>query len=552
MTAAARGGGLAAFYAAATVVMLWPIVNFGALGTASYEGDARLIIWTLGWNNHALLAGTPLFDSNIFYPAARSLAYNEHLFGLSLFTLPIYALTRNPVLGHNLALVGSFVLNGLAAHALLKRLTRHHAAAAAGSFVFTFSFYKMLHAHGHLHLVWSWLIPLSILLLDRWRERPSLGRALLWGMAVALQALTSWYMAVLAILAQPVAGAAAVLCLRHEHRARVVWQLAAAALAAALVVWPFAQPYRTLPRAPAHEASRHAADLSAYVMPPQHTWLGQLWLRHIGPGPRGVWGERTLYVGWLALLLAAAGLWQAVAARRWRVLCTAGILTAVAFALSLGPSPRGWSPFEALAALPGLGALRAPARFSLLVLLGLSIFATLGADLVCRRARRGQVVVVLLLPIMLAEWFVVGFPGGRPRPFGIPAIYATEVLADRRPLVALPDYRDSPQWFKGADYLLFATLRWPPIVNGFGRSEPPGHRRVISHMMAFPGPNNARTMRRLGVAYVVVHASRYADGAESLLRDARASPEYVLRAQVGSDYLFEVRPEAPAAHPPLP
>jgi hypothetical protein len=71
-------------------------------------------------------------------------------------------------------------------------------------------------------------------------------------------------------------------------------------------------------------------------------------------------------------------------------------------------------------------------------------------------------------------------------------------------------------------------------------------------MMAFPGPNNARTMRRLGVAYVFVHGSRYPDGACDLLRVALASPEYVMRARVGSDYLFDVRPEGPGIDPPLP
>jgi hypothetical protein len=532
--------------------MLWPIVNFGELASASYEGDARLIIWTLAWNNHAVLTGAPLFDSNIFYPAERSLAYNEHLFGLGLFTLPIYAATRNPVLAHNVALVGSFVLNGLAAHALLKRLTAHHVAAAAGSIVYTFSFYKMLHAHGHLHLVWTWLIPLSILWLERWRERPSAGRASLWAAAVALQALTSWYLAVLTILTQSVAGGAVLWRLHRERRVKYAWQLAAAAMVAAIVVWPFAQPYRSLRKAPAHEASRHAADLAAYVVPPEHTWLGQQWLRYIGPGPRSVWGERTLYVGWLALLLAGAGVCHGAAQRRWRVMAAAGVLTVVAFTLSLGPSERSWSLFEALAALPGVGALRAPARFSLLVLLGVSIFAALGADLVCRRARHGPLVVAALMPFMLAEWFVIGFPAGRPRAFDIPPIYRVDALADGRPLVALPDYRDSPQWFKGADYLFFSTLRWPPLVNGFGRTEPPGHRRVISHMMAFPGPNNARTMRRLGVAYVIVHGARYPDGARDLLRVALASPEYTMRARVGSDYLFEVRPAEPGIDPPLP
>src|SRR5262245_40653010 len=139
-------------YTVMTLVMTYPLINFTALGSASYLGDARLIIWTLAWDNHAVLSGLPLFQSNVFYPATDSLAYNEHLFGLSLFTLPIYAASHNPVLAYNAVWLLSFVLNGLAAHALLKRYTQSDLAALTGSVVYTFSFYKMLHAHGHLHL----------------------------------------------------------------------------------------------------------------------------------------------------------------------------------------------------------------------------------------------------------------------------------------------------------------------------------------------------------------------------------------------------------------
>ena len=152
--------------------MVSQLVNYSSFGTASFEGDARLIIWTLAWDNHAVLDRLPLFDANIFYPAPHSLAYNEHLFGLSLFTLPLYGLTRNPVLAYNLVWLLSFVLNGLAMHALLRRYTGRELASFTGALVYTFCYYKMLHAHGHLHLVWTWLLPLSVLALHRWNDSP--------------------------------------------------------------------------------------------------------------------------------------------------------------------------------------------------------------------------------------------------------------------------------------------------------------------------------------------------------------------------------------------
>ncbi len=105
----------------------------------------------------------------------------------------------------------------------------------------------------------------------------------------------------------------------------------------------------------------------------------------------------------------------------------------------------------------------------------------------------------------------------------------------------LPDYGRTPLWANEPDYLLFSTATWTPIVNGYGRSTPPEHLHVISHMKAFPGPNNAKTMRELGVEYVVLRSAAYPDGAAEILAGAAASPEYELIAHIGTDYLFRVK-----------
>jgi hypothetical protein len=191
---------------------------------------------------------------------------------------------------------------------------------------------------------------------------------------------------------------------------------------------------------------------------------------------------------------------------------------------------------------------RAPARFGLIVLLGTSMFAAYGAAEALRRwGRPAALSLGLLVPLMLAEWFVIGFPAGKPRPETVSAVYSHPAVRSARALVSLPDYRGTATWYDGADYLLYATTHWRPIVNGYGRAEPPDHRRVISHMRAFPGPNNARTLRELGVDLVVVHSGRYEDGASDIIAGALESREYELVAQMDGDYLFGVRQEAGTA-----
>ena len=532
-------------YAAVALVMMAPLTNYSALGSASYPGDARLIIWTLAWDNHAVLNRLPLFDANVFYPAQRSLAYNEHLFGVSLFTLPIYAATGNAVLAYNIVWILSFVLNGVSMHALLRRYTGWELAAFAGSLVYTFSFYKMLHAHGHLHLVWTWLLPLSLLALHRWNDRPSVPRGLFWGAIVTLQALTSWYMAVIV----GVANGALLLALATGWRRDGVRRFAHVGAAAALVlicVWPFAREYRSLAPADRSEAVSNSADAAAYLVPPENTWTGRVWLDRFGAGPRWIWGERTVFLGWTALALALCGAIVGVR-RRSRLAAFYLLLALAALALSLGPAAAGggatWRPFDLLARLPAVNAFRAPARFALLVLLGVSVLVAIAADaLQSRFPRVSRLALALLLPLMLSEWYVVGFPNGKPQPFDIAPIYRDPHLRTARAIVSLPDYRATAEWWAGSDYLLYSMAHWRPIVNGFGRSEPPEHFRVVSHMRAFPGPNNVRTMRRLGVEYLVLHAERYGSGVDEVLRVAMAMPEYTLVARVGQDYLFRVNP----------
>ena len=532
-------------YAAVTLVMMAPLVNYSAPGSASYPGDARLIIWTLAWNNHAVLNALPLFDANVFYPAERSLAFNDHLFGVSLFSLPIYALTGNAVLAYNVLWILSFILNGVSMHALLRRYTRRDLAAFAGALVYTFSFYKMLHAHGHLSLVWTWLLPLSLLALHRWNDRPSLVRGLLWAVIVTLQALTSWYLAVLVAVAN---GALLIVLATRWRQAwgRRVAHVAAAAALAAVCLWPFAREYLDLAPVGRSEALSNSADAAGYLVPPENTWGGRVWLARMGEGPRWIWGEGTVFLGWTALAIglcgASVGLFQ-----RSRVAAFYLLLALAAVSLSLGPAAigteAGWRPFELLAQLPGVSGFRAPARFALLVLLGLSVLVAIAVSaLQSRFPVASRIALAVLLPLMLSEWYVVGFPGGKPAPFKTPPIYRQPELRTARALVSLPDYRETPQWWANADYFFYSMAHWRPIVNGVGRGEPPEHFRVVSHMRAFPGPNNVRTMRRLGVEYLVLHADRYGPGVDEVLRVAGTMPEYTLVKQIGQDYLFRINP----------
>ena len=565
-----RAALIVAAYAALTLVVSWPYVNYRQFGSASYGGDARLVIWTLAWDNHAVLSGLPLFQSNLFFPAAESLRYNEHLFGVSLFTLPWTAAGASPVLAYSATWWLAWLLNGITAFTLLRRYVRDPYAAFVGSLAFVCSFYVMLHAHGHLHLIWLWPLPLSMLLLERWFDDSRLWRLVLWTCVFVLGALTSWYVAVMMLIVNGLAGLT-LLCCRDRYVGRVfrpdryvgrvfrpgvsqnagavfrpgvrqLIQLAAAGLIVAVALFPFARHYVGLQATPG-EAVANSATLGSYLVPPANTLVGRWWLAHIDRGPGPIWGEQTLFAGWVALTLAVVGFIAIVRGRHVpRRAWVFPALALVGFLVSLGPSPAllggsTFAPFAWLSALPGFEGMRAPARFGIVLMLGVSGLAAIGASALVRAwVPRTPALLLAVVPLMLAEWFVVGFPAGKPSPYPVPAIYQSAELRSANALVSLPEYFGTPEWVFGGDYLYYSMSHWRPIVNGFGRTTPDGYADLVAQVRDFP--HRAAELRGLGVQYVVVHAERYPNHGHDILAAARASAGCHLVRQVGDDYLF--------------
>ncbi len=557
----ARLAGIAAVYVVACRVMLAPICNFGALSSATYEGDVRLVVWALAWDNHAMLSRLPLFSANIFYPTPASLAYGEHFVGISLFSLPVFVLTHNPVLAYNVVWILSYVLSAAAAHYLTWRLTRDHLAALVSGLTYAFCFYRMHHGHGHLHLLWGFWIPISLIVMERWIATRSWRQLGLLVTILALQALSSWYQAVMIVVADAVLMVWLTIIEPALDRRWNQWtwprvtkllaQAVAGGAVALAAVWPFARHYRVLASGGPAEAAAASADLTAFLMPPENTVLGQWLLRGGVTGPRWIWGELTVYLGWTTLMLACVGAAAAIIGRaewlrRFRFFILLGV---VAAALAFGPSAAElgdnqwhWSAFGMLTRIPGVELFRAPARFAALLTLALSALA--GAACARLHERFGPIArwaTALAIPVLLAESYVVNFPTGPPKPFPVPMIYRAVATLPSGPLVSLPDYVSGPTWFREPDYQYLSIAHWFPIVNGYSRAVPPGFVERMQRLMMFPDREAVESIQEVGIRYIVVHSREYPAGPSAVER-ARVDERFRLLSSFGSDYLFEFVP----------
>ncbi len=531
--------------------MLAPIFNFDHIATASYGGDARAFIWVLAWDNHAVLARVPvLFEANKLYPLHNALTYGEHLFGISLFALPLYAVTRNPVFAYNIVWLLAYAGSAAAVHLLAWRYTRDHIAALVAGMAFTFCFYRFHHGHGHLNLIWCFWIPLSFIALDRWVDRPSWVRLLAVAGIVVLQALAAWYQAVLIAVADGLFVLWLIVAEGRRLRPRHLVQGTVGAAAALACVWPFARHYFVLHVEPPAYAAGSSADWVGWFVPPENTFAGQWLLAHGIKGPRWIWGEVTVYLGWITVILGSIGAIVAIRSEDGRLRRTRFfiLLGAVAAVLALGPSSAevasgtfGWSPFGLLARVPGLSLFRIPARYTELLNLALAILAATACAALHRRyGGWTRVLSVSAIALVLAESYVVKFPGGQPQPFQIPGVYKHIATLPAGPVLALPDYANTPLWFDEADYQYFSTAHWHPMVNGDSREWPAAFLALTARLKTFPEGTAANAMRESGVAYVVVHGGK--PGGRDLVAPALASTDFRLLARFDRDYLFQVVP----------
>ena len=308
-----------AAYTVITLAATWPLAAGLGRDVAWDLGDSLLNMWVLAWDAEQLLAilrgdfsrFATFFDANIFHPEPLTLAYAEHLLPQALQILPIYAITRNPILCYNLLFLSTFVLSGFGTYLLVRELTGRPLAAFVAGLLFAFAPYRLPQS-SHLQVLSSQWMPFALYGFRRYFTaiaRGERGGRPLAGATAALvaQNLSCGYF----LLYFPPFAAAYVLwemAQRGLLRSRQVWTwMSAAAVATLAATAPFLLPYAALrdelgfgrPRA---EVVRYSADVYSYATATdaQLLWGGVL---RAFPKPEG-----DLFPGFIAILLALIGL----------------------------------------------------------------------------------------------------------------------------------------------------------------------------------------------------------------------------------------------------
>jgi hypothetical protein len=457
--------------------MSWPLVTDLAGAGVVDRPDGRLNAWILAWDAHALVrAPGALFDAPIFHPLPDALAFSENLLLPGLLAAPA-TLLGGPVLGYNLVLLVSLVVSGLGAQLLARRVTGDTFACFVGGAIFAVGAHRWTRL-AHIHAQVTLFLPFALLALDRFWERRTLKRALLVGLALGLQGLSSVYLGAITATALAVAAGLGVL---GRLWGRDLLRLGAGFVLAALMVAPLARPYLRMRDFQGMEFT--LADLEVYSTTLESyaasgtPLYGPLTRRNLEPHRV----HDALFPGLIPLLLGLAGL--AAAPRRYRAVALT--CSAVAVVLSLGPQTAVYRFLhEHLVLVRGIRALE---RFSLIPVLSLSVLSALAL------AGRRRLAMVAL-PLLLIESTHAPLRLARAAPTSDAARWLSR---SQGPVAYLPlGERDT-------EVMLDGVAHFRPLVNGDSGFVPRPYDRAMELLAGPLTDEGLRFLRAVGVRHVV-------------------------------------------------
>ncbi len=492
-------------YLAAAIVATWPLVlrPRTLLGAPQGAGDPYLNLFTLGWDLRQLVIAPgswisgAVFDAPIFHPARQALAFTDHLLLQALLVSPAYLVTGDPVLCYNLVFIGSLAASAWAMWWYLRQLLDDNVGPIVGGLAWGFCAYRLSHVL-HLQLQSLYFLPLAfgalhrVVARRRWQDGAWLG---LW---FGLTAVSSAYYAVIGLVGLAIGGLALVAGAGRVRLAQLVAPLALGAVLATLLVAPVLVPYLQVQQREGFvrtmdEASRHAASLRSYVSEPP--W------RPVPLAPVGRTEEDALLPGWGAVVLALLAAATLAHRRREPLLWAWGAVAVIGLVLSLGP--EGWRSVYAWAHrwIFGFQAVRAPARFGVLVAFAVAA----AAGFAVTWWRRSS-------PWPAARWIVLA----------LSVVVAVEAVAWRIPYVPAPVLETPVSvWLRDAEgpgavaflpqpddraatpLMLGALVHGRPLVNGYSGQRPAFAGAVAGALSSFPSADAIWTLHDLGVRFVV-------------------------------------------------
>lgn len=510
------------------VLMTWPLAprlgsvgrtgaSMNSNGWTGSNGDGLFSLWNVAWVARTVIADpVHLFEANIFHPERDALAYSEANLMPGMVGVPIWWATKNPYATLNFVHLMAFATSYLFTWMLIRRVTGDEASAWVAAVFFAFCPYVFAHT-SHVQLLWTGGLSLTMLMMHRLADAPTVRRGVGLGLALLFQALACAYYGIFAALM--VGYSIIVFTMSRSYlRNRHWWTAVAVATGVSIAgVVPFLFPYIGIQqeegfRRTLADASTYSANAASYLASSAnaHAWL----LRAVADWPR--WTD-VVFPGFGALLFGLTGAGLAAFSRRAHTrereaALIYGVLGILAFWASFGPVA---GLYRVLFHIPMFSFLRAPVRIGVVVVLCLSVLAAFALKwLLNRTGSKRPLVAALLTAAALGELATI------PQPWepalSVPAPYAVLAKSPPGPLAEFPFYGARPVWHLQTQYMVFSTTHWMPLLNGYSDHTPPGFRATALAMDSFPSPDSFRILQKARARYIGIHWDMFGPRAEEI------------------------------------
>jgi hypothetical protein len=297
--------------------------------------------------------------------------------------------------------------------------------------------------------------------------------------------------------------------LRGWWRNPQYWRaIAIAAVIAVAAAAPVVVPYQRLMQGTGFkrelgEAARYSADWRAYLASnaKAHVWLLPL-LQH--------WKE-VLFPGYVATVGGIAGLflgWQRGGRPREAAILYGSLVILSAWA-SFGPDAGLYSVLYK--AFPPFALMRAPARFGVIVVLGLAALTGVAVRELLVRLAWPSWAVPVLVTFAAAELMVPLDTSVMREVPPLSTAYAVLGGLPRAPVVELPFFASGTELHGHARYMRYSTAHWMPLINGYSDYIPPEFAKEADTLRLFPSPEAFRLLAADRARYAVFHMDIYGD-----------------------------------------
>jgi len=521
-------------FACIAAFLLRPVLWKGKGYAVGDPYDPSFHAWTISWDVHAIFTNPfNLFNANIFFPNRYTLAYSEHEITNALLASPFLALSGDPIQSANITLYLNFILSGIGAYLLSKRLTKSRLSAFVSGIAFAFAPYMFSHITQLSICSVGWT-PLSFLFLHRYIEDKKAYDAFLFALFFVLQFLSNTYVGLFLSVGVVIFIVVRIFFDRKTFTLKLIVYGALALILAAILIFPFAYPYIKVHslnpgfERKLYEVEAHSADVQDFLVAPEFSFIWGKVTKHFrentykraGPNARSLFPGLIIFI--LAILGAASLFRNGKGEERFYFWAYLSICLCSA-SFCLGPSLFVFGrrasipmPYDILYRFyPGLRALRVPTIFSVLTTLSLAVLAGFGARALAgffsKRGRNVEAFAsVVLVALIFLDVMTTSLPlAPLPRKKDFPKVYSW--LASKpgdAPTLELPMPRDDGAWVVlESRRTYFSTLHWKKIVNGFSSFKPPSYNEAKMLFRNFPDDKCERFLKRDRIQFLIIHTA---------------------------------------------